>query len=106
MLWGGTTAEPLRRPPIHPPALAPITSSGLSRRETGGTPGTLGLERVPCRTEPEGEECGRPRKRPQSWEGCGPGGELGSQRLWVRHRASLQGVASSLGLLGPPRRTW
>lgn len=105
MLGGGPRLSP--EAPTHPPArLSPHHILRAQQRETGGTLGTLGRERVPCRTEPEGEECGRPRKRPQSWEGCGPGGELEPQRLWVRHRASSAGSGLVPGLLGPPRRTW
>ena len=98
-MWG-TMAKPPMCPPIHPPAFAPITPLGPSRRETGwggpqarwalererrGDPRHAGawrgrdggpqarwaLERAPRRAEPEGEGCGCPQKGPRSREGAG-----------------------------------
>ena len=152
-VWG-TMAKPPMCPPIHPPAFAPITPLGPSRRETGwgGPQARWALERErrgdPRHAGPwrgrhgetqgmlgpgEGETGGprhagpwRGRPAEQSLRvrgvgalrrGQGPGrvqarataGRLGVGRARGGSGSgagpSLQGAASSVGLLGLPRRT-
>lgn len=90
-MLGGTTAEPPEAP-THPPArLSPHHILRAQQERDRGTPGTLGLERVPCRTEPEGEECGASEEA-TVLEGCG------QEVSWDTRRGSGSGT-------GPPCRS-